>query len=354
MNTIEKTMLHPARNIATLLLLLIMTPLLLFSCKNSHDEVPRPARSVYYWRTVMQLDSAEREFLARNEVKKMYMRYFDVVIKDGKLMPNATLHFNEPVPEGMEIVPTVFIMENCLDVDTIKLAKLLVNRLVQMSETNGVTGVKEVQVDFDWTGRTMQPYYDLLLRMRPLLKEHGLGLSATIRLHQLSMPPPPVDYGVLMMYNTGNASDYDCENPILDYKTAEPYLKNLADYDLPLCAAYPVFHWYLHYRSKEFQGTLYDVSITDSTLFYRTAPNKYLVIGSRDLPSGGSDDALSAHIRAGDEVMLKQVPASTIIKVHDKLSTLRPDINRQVVIYDLDSKYINNYQYTDYEKVFNP
>ncbi|MBQ4006933.1 MAG: hypothetical protein II603_00195, partial [Muribaculaceae bacterium] len=61
-----------------------------------------------------------------------------------------------------------------------------------------------------------------------------------------------------------------------------------------------------------------------------------------------------AHIVAGDEVVLKQVPASTIIKVRDKLSALRPDINQQVIIYDLDSKYINNYQYTDYEKVFNP
>lgn len=343
-----------ARNIILLLLLLVITPLVFFSCKKTHDEVPRPARSVYYWRTVMQLDSTERDFLARNEVKKMYVRYFDVVVKDGKLMPNATLHFTEPVPEGMEIVPTVFIMENCLDVDTTKLAQLLVNRLMQMSETNGVQGVKEVQIDFDWTGRTMQPYFDLLLRMRPLLKERGLGLSATIRLHQLSMPPPPVDYGVLMMYNTGNAADYDCENPILDYKDAEPYLKHLADYDLPMCAAYPVFHWYLHYRQQEFQGTLYDVDLSDSTLFYLTAPNKYLVIGSRDLPSGGSDDALSAHIRAGDEVVLKQVPASTIIKVHDKLSTLRPGINGQVILYDLDSKFINKYQSTDYEKIFNP
>ncbi len=347
-------MTQSASHIAKTLLFIALAVTTLFSCNKGQQDVPRPARSVYYWRTVMQLDSAERNFLARNEVKKMYVRYFDVVVKDGKLMPNATLHFTEPMPEGLEIVPTVFIMENCLDVDTTKLAKLLVDRLVQMSETNGVKGVKEVQVDFDWTGRTMQPYFDLLLRMRPLLKERGLGLSATIRLHQLSMPPPPVDYGVLMMYNTGNAADYDCENPILDYKDAEPYLKNLAGYELPLCAAYPVFHWYLHYRSKEFQGTLYDVDIADSTLFYRTAPGKYLVIGSRDLPSGGSDDALSAHIRAGDEVVVKQVPASTIIKVHDKLSTLRPGINQQVILYDLDSKYINNYQYTDYEKVFNP
>ena len=347
-------MLHPARNIARIFLFAVVAALALVSCHKSHEAVPRPARSVYYWRTVMQLDSAERDFLTRNEVKKMYVRYFDVVVKEGKLMPNATLHFNEAVPEGMEIVPTVFLMENCLDVDTTKLAKLLVDRLVQMSETNGVQGVKEVQVDFDWTGRTMQPYFDLLLRMRKLLKERGLGLSATIRLHQLTMPPPPVDYGVLMMYNTGNAADYDCENPILDYKDAEPYLKHLADYDLPMCAAYPVFHWYLHYRKQEFQGTLYDVDLSDSTLFYCTATNKYLVIGSRDLPSGGSDDALSAHIRAGDEVVLKQVPASTLIKVHDKLSTLRPDINGQVILYDLDTKFINKYQSSDYEKVFNP
>ncbi|MBQ2490651.1 MAG: hypothetical protein II592_06320 [Muribaculaceae bacterium] len=345
---------HKIAHIVRSLLLTSLLCVLMPACSKSPGEVPRPAPAVYYWRTVMRLDSTERDFLRQHGIKKMYVRYFDVVVKNGVLMPNATLHFSEPMPEGLEIVPTVFIMNNCLEADTTQLAQLLVDRLVQMSETNHVQGVKEVQVDFDWTVRNREAYYALLERMRTLLTARGLGLSATIRLHQLAMPAPPVDYGALMMYNTGNARDYTCENPILDYRDVEPYLKHLADYDLPLCAAYPDFSWHLHFRQQQFQGTLYDVNLNDSTLFYRTAPGKYLVIGSSDLPSGGSDDALSAHIRAGDEVLLRQVPASVIVKVHDELSRLRPEINRQVIIYDLDSKNINNYQNSDYEKIYHP
>ena len=73
-------MLHSARNMATKLFVAVVAVMALVSCHKSHDSVPRPARSVYYWRTVMQLDSAERDFLTRNQVKKMYVRYFDVVV----------------------------------------------------------------------------------------------------------------------------------------------------------------------------------------------------------------------------------------------------------------------------------
>ena len=55
-------MLHSVPNMATKLFVAVVVAMALVSCHKSHEPVPRPARSVYYWRTVMQLDSAERDF----------------------------------------------------------------------------------------------------------------------------------------------------------------------------------------------------------------------------------------------------------------------------------------------------
>ncbi len=79
-----------------------------------------------------------------------------------------------------------------------------------------------------------------------------MRLSTTIRLHQLSMEVPPADYGVLMLYNTGNPEKYAERNPILDIRDVMLYISKLDDYALPLAAAYPVFLW---------QRTIYGVHV---------------------------------------------------------------------------------------------
>ena len=216
----------------------------LLSC-NGNKGVERPVPSVYYWRTTLTLNSAERAFLTEHGVGRMYVRYFDVVMRDGQLMPNATLQVQDSLPAGVEVVPTVFIVENCLRHNLDSVAQLLVDRVVQMSETNDLPAAPELQIDCDWTQHSQDAYYAFLRHVRSLLKERGMRLSVTIRLHQLAMAPPPVDEGVLMVYNTGDATRGGDHNPILDYRDVEPYLRYVADYDLPLCAAYPVFGWKL-------------------------------------------------------------------------------------------------------------
>ena len=78
-------------------------------------ELPEE-NAVYYWRTDLRLDSTERAFLATYNIKKVYCRYFDVVINDTATgpMPNATIHFNDTLPDGIELIPTVYITENCM------------------------------------------------------------------------------------------------------------------------------------------------------------------------------------------------------------------------------------------------
>jgi hypothetical protein len=58
------------------------------------------------------------------------------------------------------------------------------------------------------------------------------------------MPAPPVDYGVLMVYNTGDLRSPRTANSILDYSDVKPYLRRIDASMLDsMDFAWPVFGW---------------------------------------------------------------------------------------------------------------
>ena len=214
----------------------------------SKQNTPRAleeGNAVYYWRTDFKLDSTERAFLQQYHINKVYCRYFDVVMNDddSEPKPNATITFSDTLPDSIEIIPTVYITEDCMHQKHQGLAEKIVKRIVQMNETNDIKQVSEIQIDCDYTSKSRKIYYDFLKEVRNQLSALHFQLSTTIRLHQLSMEVPPVDYGALMIYNTGDPRKWEERNPILDYRDVYPYLKKLNQYNLPLAAAYPVFQW---------------------------------------------------------------------------------------------------------------
>ena len=217
-----------------------MTLLLTVSCQRLEmDE----GNAVYYWRTDFRLDSTEKAFLKQYHINKIYCRYFDVVMDSthGQVpMPNATITFSDTLPEGIEMIPTIYITEDCMHEAHPDLAEKLVKRIRQMNETNDIKEVHEIQIDCDYTSKSLKTYYAFLEAVRKCWQSK---ISTTIRLHQLSMPAPPVDDGALMLYNTGDPRKWTERNPILDIRDVAPYLKRLDDYPLPLSAAYPVFSW---------------------------------------------------------------------------------------------------------------
>ncbi len=233
-------------------LVVVLLVLLTISCQKQRelDE----GNAVYYWRTDLRLDSTERAFLRQYHINKVYCRYFDVVmdtVQGQGPKPNATITFSDTLPEGIELIPTVYITEDCMHQPHQGLAEKIVKRILQMNETNGIRNVREIQIDCDFTSRSMKAYYQFLSSVGTVLSESTQDslrtvpteLSTTIRLHQLSMPAPPVDYGVLMIYNTGDPRKFDERNPILDIRDVSPFLNRLDKYPLPLAAAYPVFSW---------------------------------------------------------------------------------------------------------------
>ena len=255
--------------------------------------------AVYYWRTDLRLDSTERTFLKTYNINKVYCRYFDVVMDErGEPMPNATITFSDTLPADIEMIPTVYITIDCLQKPHKDMAEKLVKRILQMNETNDISGVKEIQIDHDYTARNMKVYYDFL---REVKNAWGRTLSTTIRLHQLSMEAPPVDYGALMLYNTGDPQKFTECNPILDQRDVAPYLRYLDDYPLPLAAAYPVFSWLRIISGVEIEHT---------------------------------------------------ADASEVLQVKHIVEQERQDLSQSVITYHLDKENINRYKPETYEEIY--
>jgi hypothetical protein len=90
-----------------------VTIIAICSCNRSQD-IPA-IRSAYYWSTAFSIDSTKRQFLKSHDIRKIYLRYFDVVVDaSGQLTPNATVRFDSKMPNGTETVPTVYIVNECM------------------------------------------------------------------------------------------------------------------------------------------------------------------------------------------------------------------------------------------------
>jgi hypothetical protein len=115
------------------------------------------------------------------------------------------------------------------------------------------------------------------------------------------MATPPADYGVLMIYNTGDPRKWEDRNPILDYRDVYPYLERLDNYQLPLAAAYPVYLWVRNIQGVRVEHT---------------------------------------------------VEAAEILKVKKAMEKERPDLSRAIITYHLDKDNINRYKPKTYEEIY--
>ena len=215
--------------------------------------------------------------------------------------PNATISFSDSLPDGIEIIPTIYITEDCMHKPHKDLAEKVVQRIRQMNETNNINNVHEIQIDCDYTSKSRATYYQFLETIKSQLSTIHYQLSTTIRLHQLSMPAPPVDYGALMVYNTGDPRKWQERNPILDYRDVYPYLKHLDQYALPLAVAYPVYLWIRNIQNVRIEHS---------------------------------------------------VDAAEILKVKHAIEKERPNLSSSIITYHLETDNINRYKTETYEEIY--
>lgn len=337
---------------------ILVSLLTLASC--SQPPAPplhKELNSVYYWKTVFKPDSAETAFLQSNNVGRMYLRLFDVVkdnqsdIPDYKTYPNATVKFDEScVPDtSMEFVPVVYITLDALkamsDQENV-LAENIVTRVRNMCEYHELPHVDELQLDCDWTGSTQTSFFNLCKSVKENIADLGLNwrLSSTIRLHQLSKPVPPVDNGVLMVYNTGSFDNPDACNSILDVKDVEPYLKHLPGYGLHLDVAYPTYSWQLLFRGRHFVGLLNGVDLADSTRFANKKENVFIAL--QDVPYN------NRMILEGDAVRLETSDFKSIAEVKKLIDKALAGKEHSNILYHLDSKNLSKYSADEIKSLY--
>ncbi len=317
----------------------------------SKETIPQK-NSVYYWRTFFSFNDAERRFLIDNEIKKIYVRFFDVDINrnpnfNDVCAPVASVEFSvfdldSVQNSGIEIVPVVFITPEAIRSYS-TFTDHLAHRLFAMCTDNNID-IKEVQFDCDWTTSTQQDYFTFLTDVREYLNQYfqdTLKISTTIRLHQLTQEAPKADYGVLMCYNTGDFKNFDTENSILDVKDVKQYVnRKLKDYPLPLTLALPTYSWCVEFdENKEFVClNKSDCPVNDTTKYRLLSGNRYELIDR--LPES-----------ATKYVRYEEVSAQTILEAKKLLSRYCSD--KSVILYHLEAKQLSKYSDDEIQAFFN-
>ena len=207
-----------------------------------------------------------------------------------------------------------------------------------------IRNVQEIQVDCDWTASTQDSFFGFCQKLRNLLHADSLSLSATIRLHQLKKKVPPVDKGVLMLYNTGSIYNPETENSILSYKDVQAYLKSKVTYGLPLDFAYPAYSWGILMENGNFRAILHEVDFSNTLRYKETSEGNYLVLQEHYLENH--------HIRKGNVIRLETSKFNEIMRVKQLVaSQMKPD-SCHTILYHLDSLNLSTFEEKEINQIY--
>lgn len=290
------------------------------------------SNAIYHWKTTFAPTPEELGFLSRHKISRLYIRMFDVAAERNQdfdrvdIVPIATTEFTDTKPSqipGIEVVPTTYITIEALRLMRQReelYAELIVERLRAMANYNNCGVIREMQFDCDWTSSTHDIYFNLCRKAKAILEKDSIALSATIRLHQLSQEAPPVDRGVLMLYNTGNLKSKKTVNSILDIDDVKPYLKQGIKYSVPLDYAYPTYGWGVKFYYNKF------VSIVSQ-------PEK---------------ETPSMHTT----IRIERPTVREVLQVKRLVEKTLGKSARSNIIYHLDSEQLNHYTDDEITKIF--
>lgn len=321
----------------------------------ARHNVRHVSAAFYFWRTDFGLSTDEKNRLGALGAQRVYVRMFDVDwdITARKAYPVQTLQGIRDTTMKAEFVPTIFITNRTFThippSGVPDLADKILGLTLSLDSALGFPPVHEMQLDCDWTESTREKYFTLAQRLRVLLEERHIALSATIRLHQVKYRNrtgvPPVDRGVLMFYNMGDLENPDAPNSILDLDVARKYTASIDDYPLPLDVALPVYSWGVVYRRGRVVELMNNVASEDFS-----NDTAFTVVGDKVevLKSSFVDYRF---LYTGDIIRLERVP---IEKLFDAASLLTRHIHSdslRVVFYHLDSQTIHGYKNEDLKTV---
>lgn len=310
----------------------------LANCQPAKNDV---RTAFYFWRTTFQLSDYEKNYLEAHKVASLYVRAFDVDVADGETFPLATIK-NSTVSSQLatEIIPVVFITNSTF----LSLSDSAVNELARnvLKRVQALfPNYAQLQLDCDWTEHSRPRYFRFLEQLKQDLSKHKRLLSCTIRLHQAKYPKhtgvPPVDRGLLMVYNMGKLDDYHETNSIYSQSRAMAYLPFVKNYSLPLDVALPVFSWQVHFRQQHVKHLLSkqnSVQLTDSTRFFRRGA-RYVV--KDEFYENG------VNFEAGDELREERMRQQDLLQMAELVARYVKKENRHLVFFDLDESNLKDF-----------
>jgi hypothetical protein len=319
----------------------IVLCLLLAACERTFQ----PDLSFYYWKTTFQLTPEEKFALRENEVTKVYVRYLDVVVKNGEVIPLSPVIFKEP-SEGIIVTPVVYIRNEVMlqpDLDVVDLVEKIMKYIDQINSANDIT-TNEIQIDCDWTEKSKESYFAFLQQLKAM---HAKTLSVTIRLHQIKYQEqtgvPPADKGVLMYYNMGRIAA-DASNSIYERSTAQKYLSRLKEYPLALDVALPAFSWGIHIRGSKVIGLLNKIDVTtfENDVNFERTSLPFIEVKNNTFKIG-------YYFQKGDRIKLETTEAHDLEGMVEDLREKLKTKPHEIIIYDLDNFNLKRY---DHEKKF--
>jgi hypothetical protein len=328
---------------------LVICALVLAGCQRRAPAT----RAFYYWRTTFTLSPVERAALDRHRVQRLYLRLFDVVWDKTAATPVGRIEFNQPVPANLDVVPVVYLANSVFEKEP--KAEDLAGRVWSLATgmaDNGGFRFRQMQVDCDWSDRTREAFFAFCRTLRQLAHGARVGLSATIRLHQIKYPQrtgvPPVDRGMLMFYNVGQLTAEPARTTIFNAEDADRYVSFVEDYRLPLDAALAVFSWGIHSRDGEIVGLINKT--TAATLDGVPALRRE---GEQRYRAAAPSLLHGTYLQEGDTVVLETMtPPLTRQSVALLARHFHPRAAWSLALFDLDERNLKNYGPQDLEDIY--
>ena len=314
-----------------------------------------PTRAFYYWRTTYHPSGSELRLMADHEVRRLYLRVFDVTWDGSKnaAVPVARCSFDQPVPAGVDLIPVVYLKNDVFlhERDPSRLAELVWS-LARTTANDGGAKFAEIQTDCDWSDRTRAAFFAYCAKLRQLAAASGVKVSATIRLHQVKYRQrtgiPPVDRGMLMFYNMGRLDESGGRSAIYNATDAGRYVDSLDGYPLPMDVALPVFSWGVHWRD----GKVVDLMAKIRPERLAAEPTMKAITGRTFLATRAAffdgyymQDGDSVVVDVMTPVIARQ--AAAMLMAH-----LRPRGPFVVALFDLDERNLADYAPSDLDYLF--
>ncbi|MEO6455529.1 MAG: hypothetical protein ABIN97_15725 [Ginsengibacter sp.] len=322
------------------------------------------------------ITSNEKKFLKEHRIQKLYVHLMDVdwsavqgaipVSSNERLLTNSVLQADNSFPK--ELVPVVFITNQTFEridsFDIPLLAIRLVRRCLPAYDEmdrdyenrhhfqfyHGAILPKEIQFDCDWTVRTKEKYFSFLREVKKLLPA-DVQLSATVRLHQFKYPDktgvPPVNRGMLMVYNISDPKEYGIHNSIFESDRAEAYFNSVKTYPLPLDIVLPAWSWCIIYRNKKFYQVQNELTEEDlkKASFLKPKGNYYYSVVKDTVYH-------DLFLRLGDEIKSESIDEKDL---REATAMSKKAVNTDsftISVFELSEKEFQQYNHENIDKVY--